>query len=199
MSHRFSKHLLILLLILVFVLSTDCWSVVPTWRGFDRLSIRQPSRATSLWASTDFYSESGAPFHVFTTFGDVFSDIEHPTDTPLDCSKDSQDICKKLPLDILEGKSSYEILVDIPGSSKEDIKLSMNGRNLVITADRRPHDSDKMALQKSERFVGTKRRTIKLASDMDIDTIKATCSNGVLAINISKVSTSATEKATGLK
>ena len=75
--------------------------------------------------------------------------------------------------DIIRGKNTIDILVEIPGVNKEDIKVMANEGSVTITCT-------------SEETKYSKR--IELPEDADIDTGKSTYRNGILQISFNKKS-----------
>lgn len=94
----------------------------------------------------------------------------------------------RLALDIKETPDYYIINADVPGTTKEDIKLSVEKHILTISYER--HSSEKSDNEKmhwEERYVGVCQRSLSLPDNADIDRISAKHENGVLHVKIPKI------------
>lgn len=90
--------------------------------------------------------------------------------------------------DIYEKNGSYHIEMDIPGFSKEDIKLEAKDGYLTISAEKNnetnEEDNDKNYIRR-ERVYGKYERSFYLG-DLDQDKIDAEFKNGILKITVPK-------------
>ncbi len=83
------------------------------------------------------------------------------------------EIGERKPLvDVFDGEKTVQIVAEMPGIEKEDVELSVEGRELEIRASRGD--------RKYHEFV-------ELPSNVDIDSAKASYRNGVLDITLNKV------------
>ncbi len=75
---------------------------------------------------------------------------------------------------------------DLPGMRKEDIRLSIESDQLVISGERRSSheegDRQKGGLWHSERSYGSFYRTVPLAEGVDPSTAQASFKDGVLEV-----------------
>lgn len=74
-------------------------------------------------------------------------------------------------LGIEETTEGVSIHVDVPGVRLEDISIEMEGRTLVVTAERKG------------RMANSIKRSFSLPPTIDPTSISATCKDGVLAID----------------
>ncbi|HEW94291.1 hypothetical protein DRN84_02325 [Candidatus Geothermarchaeota archaeon] len=74
--------------------------------------------------------------------------------------------------DILDKGDHYEIVVELAGARKEDVKLEMKGRTIYITAN-----------TQYKKYSAN----IQIPPDASTEDIKAKMNNGILIINIPKV------------
>jgi HSP20 family protein len=91
------------------------------------------------------------------------------------------------PLDIKETSDSYELLCDIPGVKKEDVKIEIENHILTITTEKKKEvkeESDKIL--RTERFEGTMSRSIKLPENADEENVTARFEDGVLKLRVKK-------------
>lgn len=83
------------------------------------------------------------------------------------------EIGERKPLvDVFDTDKTVQIVAEMPGIEKQDVELSAEGRDLEIKAAR--------GERKYHEFV-------KLPSDVDIDSAKASYKNGVLDITLNKI------------
>ncbi len=90
--------------------------------------------------------------------------------------------------DIYEKDGKYHIEMDVPGYSKEDIKIEAEKDSLIITAERNEEkneeDENKKYIHRERRY-GKYQRSFYL-QDLDSDNIEASFNDGVLKITIPK-------------
>ena len=100
-------------------------------------------------------------------------------------------------MDLHENDKSYEVRVDIPGMSKEDIKLSSEENKLVIEGERKSEkkeDDDKTKVHFVERHFGSFHREVCLPGNAEMDKISASYENGVLSVSVPKKTEPTTTK-----
>ncbi len=89
---------------------------------------------------------------------------------------------KAFPIDVLETENGYEVVADIAGVKKEDIKIEFEDGILTIMATLPKNKENKKYLI-HERLNQRLRRTINFG-DIKEDSIKASYENGLLTVNI---------------
>ncbi len=90
--------------------------------------------------------------------------------------------------DIKETKKGYELLVDLPGISKEDVKVSIENGYLHIEAEvKRENDEKDQECKyiRRERYYGQVKRSYYVG-DISIDDVKGSFKDGVLNVQIPK-------------
>ncbi len=91
-------------------------------------------------------------------------------------------------LDVAEKDNTYFVTAEIPGVKKEDIKISIDGPQVSIRAERSAaseiKDGERVLLK--ERHSGKVARSIELAQDIDEDRAEARFSDGVLELTLPK-------------
>jgi|AntAceMinimDraft_18_1070375.scaffolds.fasta_scaffold22522_2 HSP20 family molecular chaperone IbpA len=94
--------------------------------------------------------------------------------------------------DILEVENGYELNIDVPGYSKEDIKISLDRGYLSIEAKKEEivetEENDRHYLRK-ERFFGTCARSFYVGDEISQEDIKAKYEKGILNLFIPKEGT----------
>ena len=115
------------------------------------------------------------PRRDFNIFGDFFED-------PFFSSNEN----KIMKTDIKEHDDKYEMIVDLPGFDKKDIKIECKNGYLSITAKREKteENSDKDYIKK-ERSYGEYTRSFYLG-EIDTTAIEAKFNNGTLCITVPK-------------
>lgn len=93
-------------------------------------------------------------------------------------------------IDISGNEKSYEISLDVPGHSNDDLSLEVQGDRLII----RGHKEDKVESSdkqyyRVERHAGAFQRTLSLPEDASADDITAQLNDGVLHLEIPRVET----------
>lgn len=91
------------------------------------------------------------------------------------------------PVDVILKDEKYLIRVDLPGVKLEDIDITIEDGVLIISGERRaPLEEFNSEYQISERSFGSFKRAFKLSDQIDIHSITADLSNGVLEISLPK-------------
>lgn len=81
----------------------------------------------------------------------------------------------------------YEINVELPGVSGDDISVEAHDGRLSITGEKKSnHEESGKNYYFSERTYGTFRRSFRLPADADVDNVSATHKDGVLTIRVAK-------------
>lgn len=95
---------------------------------------------------------------------------------------------KVMKTDIKENESSYDILVDLPGYEKENIKIDVDSGYLNITASTKKenNEEEKGKYVRRERYFGEATRSFYVGEDIEDEDIKATFKNGTLKLTIPK-------------
>jgi len=94
---------------------------------------------------------------------------------------------RSMAMDIVEHEKEFEILANLPGFKKEDLKISVHDNQLVIEAvvnDKK--EERKGTIYRCERYSGNYRRTLLLPENADIAKIAAKMEDGVLKLQIPK-------------
>ena len=90
-------------------------------------------------------------------------------------------------MDIAENEEGYQLQVEVPGLSKEDVHLEVLDGALVLSGEKREEsESEKENFSHRERRYGSFRREVALPSMADASKIEANMKDGVLTIAIPK-------------
>jgi len=94
-------------------------------------------------------------------------------------------------VDIAEQNGGYELVADLPGLKKEDIKIEIEDNMLTLRGEKKLEEEKKdKNYRLCERYYGEFVRTFTLPENVDRDGIVAEFKDGVLKLEIPK-----TEKA----
>jgi len=89
-------------------------------------------------------------------------------------------------LDLYESGDHLVALVEVPGMRKEDIDISLQDGTLTICGERKQESTNGETAQRTERYVGTFRRSITLPRRVDAGKVSATYENGILKVTLPK-------------
>ncbi len=91
--------------------------------------------------------------------------------------------------DVIEKKDGLELIMDLPGLKKEDIKIELSEGYLTITAEssKESEEKDKEGnYLKRERHSGKYTRSFYVGESLTEEDIKAKFENGILTLNFPK-------------
>ena len=89
-------------------------------------------------------------------------------------------------LDLYESGDHFVAVVELAGMRKEDIDISLHDGTLTISGERKRESSNGETTQRSERYVGTFRRSIALSTRVDAGKVSATYQEGILKVTLPK-------------
>ncbi len=100
-------------------------------------------------------------------------------------------------IDVSEKNGSFIVQADLPGVSKEDISVMVDGNLVQIEAEVKRNEDSKNESGKmitSERHCGKVSRTFTLAQDVDDAMATASYEDGVLSLDLPKKTTSTSKQ-----
>ena len=89
-------------------------------------------------------------------------------------------------LDLYESGDNVVAVVELPGMRKEDIDISLHDGTLTISGERKRESANGEKAQRTERYVGTFRRSITLPTRVDAGKVGATYQDGILKVILPK-------------
>ena len=90
-------------------------------------------------------------------------------------------------LDLYESGDHLVAAVELPGMRKEDIDISLHDGTLTISGERKSESNKNgETAQRTERYVGTFRRSIALPTRVDAGKVSATYQDGILRVTLPK-------------
>lgn len=118
---------------------------------------------------------------LFNVFGKRFGYLESD-------SKDEYENAVWMPLtDIKEDKDNYFVMLDLPGVSKDDVKVSYADGQLSISGERKQEKEDKDSkFHRVERVYGRYYRSFTLPQQVGEDKIGAEFKDGQLTVTVPK-------------
>jgi HSP20 family protein len=93
-------------------------------------------------------------------------------------------------MDINETEDEVTACLDIPGLTKEDIKVSVQNDILTVSGEKKQEKTeDKQNIHRVERSYGMFKRAIKLPVEVDSAKVTAAYKDGVLRVSLPKLET----------
>jgi len=94
-------------------------------------------------------------------------------------------VAQDAPLDIYQDKDDIFVRADLPGMTKDDIKVSIAGSTLTIRGERKEeHEVKEENFYQKERSCGTVTRVVELPVEVEADRTEAAFKDGVLTIRM---------------
>ncbi len=94
---------------------------------------------------------------------------------------------RSMAMDIVEHDKEFEILANLPGFKKDNVKISVHDNQLLIEARcSESKEEAKGTVYRCERFSGNYRRNLLLPENSDLAKISAKMEDGVLQLIIPK-------------
>ncbi len=102
--------------------------------------------------------------------------------------EESMTVAEWAPLvDIIEDNNEYVIRAELPGLTKNDVKVTMEQGVLTVTGERKIEKEEKgRRYHRVERAYGNFARSFTLPDDADANKIDACFKDGVLEIHVAK-------------
>lgn len=119
-------------------------------------------------------------------FDDLFDDFTKETKR---AAQNLVGVTGVMKTDIVEKEDRFELLVDLPGFNKEDVKVELKEGYLNIEAERNSSKDEKDeegTFIRRERYTGTCSRSFYVGEEFKQEDIKAKFENGILTITVPK-------------
>ena len=89
------------------------------------------------------------------------------------------------PTDLYETENAYVVEAELPGFSRDDIRVSLEDGTLSISG-RRPETAEEKHYRRRERAVGRFERRFRLPRRVNAEDVEARMENGILRVNVPK-------------
>jgi HSP20 family protein len=87
---------------------------------------------------------------------------------------------------LYENRDHFEIIAEVPGISKENLNIKIQGNYLEISGSRDSDRPDGYKVHKTEREIFSFSRSFTLPADVDATKVEATLKDGILHMTLSK-------------
>ncbi len=117
---------------------------------------------------------------------DFFPDFFRRFARPLQLAQDAPADIK---IDVSENDKDYEVRAEIPGAKKDDIRVSVDGNFVSISAEVRREKEDKSKAGRvlvKETYYGSASRGFSLPAEIDEKGVVAKLEDGVLKLTLPK-------------
>lgn len=100
----------------------------------------------------------------------------------------ADDSARSPALDVAETDTGYEVTLDVPGVTKQDVKVTIEGRRVSVQAQTERSDDKKDGdrVVYRERAAARFARSFTLPAELDQDASGAKLDNGVLTLTLAK-------------
>lgn len=112
---------------------------------------------------------------------DPFRDFDRIFGTP---TVPNSSFAPSLPLDVVRHEDHVVLFFDLPGVKSDDIDLTVERSELILTASRSFAEPEGAELVRSERKHGTWTRRLHLGETLDAEGLTADYRDGVLEVTI---------------
>jgi len=89
-------------------------------------------------------------------------------------------------LDLYQNNDNVIAVAELPGMRREDIQISLHDGTLTISGERKRESSNGEKAERTERYIGTFRRSITLPARVDANKVTATYRDGILTVTLPK-------------
>ncbi len=102
--------------------------------------------------------------------------------------RDGMEIEPQIKMDVKESDGKYLVKAEIPGVTKNDIKVTVDGNRVSISAEVKQEKEEKEGTRviRCERSYGMTSRSFTLADEVDQSKVEAKYNNGVLELTLPK-------------
>ncbi len=133
---------------------------------------------------------------------DLFDDFFNFNEFPFFDDRDERKLEKKLyghrarnlmKTDVRETEKDYELIIDLPGFKKDEVKVSLENGYLTIGAEKGLDEEEREKKTgryiRRERYAGSCQRSFYVGEDITQDDIKGEFKHGILKLSIPKKET----------
>jgi HSP20 family protein len=89
--------------------------------------------------------------------------------------------------DVYEDKDNFVVKAELPGMKKEDINVSLQDGDLIISGERKSETrSEGTEVYRAERYFGKFQRAVSLPTTVAANKVKAEYKDGILTVTLPK-------------
>jgi HSP20 family protein len=93
-------------------------------------------------------------------------------------------------MNVTEDQDNYYVRAELPGLKADELEISVTVDTLAISGERKlPGEDEKAQYHRRERDEGKFSRIVNLPAQIDVDGVKAGCTDGVLEVRLPKAET----------
>ena len=91
-------------------------------------------------------------------------------------------------MDVSENDSEYQVLAELPGVTKDDISITIDGNEVSVSAEVKQEKvvKERETVLRAERYFGKVQRAFTLGHEIDQAKAQAKYADGVLALTLPK-------------
>ena len=90
-------------------------------------------------------------------------------------------------INLTENKENYYVRAELPGINSADLDIQVTGEGISIAGERKiPVEENDVKYHRRERESGRFSRVINFPGEVNVDSVKATVTDGVLTVTIPK-------------
>lgn len=121
-----------------------------------------------------------------TLFGEPFEDVFNRMLRPM--RWEGETAPPQIKVDVSENETAYTVKAEVPGVTKDDIHVQIDGNIVTIAAEVKKEEDEKRdgRVIRSERYYGSMQRAFSLGTDVDESKAEAKYENGVLRLTLPK-------------
>ena len=132
---------------------------------------------------------------------DLFDDLRSPFENFFKSIEARPEVKNFMTTDVIESGDGFELIMDLPGVQKDNIKIDLEDGCLTISASNnesseQKNEKDGSTYIRKERYSGQYKRRFFVGKNLTKDDIKAKFENGALKINFPKDETKKLENNT---
>ncbi len=116
------------------------------------------------------------------------SDLSRSIDRLLDNAFNGEPALRSPSLDVAETEGGYSVAIDLPGVAKDDVKITIDGRRVSVSAQTQREEAKKDGERViyRERSASSFARSFTLPEEVDQDASQAKLDSGVLSLTLAK-------------
>jgi HSP20 family protein len=129
-----------------------------------------------------------SPWPTLDRWSNLRDELDSLLDLPFLANPHRQDLFSgwSPALDLYQNNDNVVAVLELAGMRKEDIEISLHDGTLTISGERKSSASNGEKAERTERYVGSFRRSISLPVRVDATKVSATYRDGVLTVTMPK-------------